>query len=127
MKYFKLKLSKNDFLEFPFKKGFNKGDILFVTGIKPEKTEIGDIIIFNSNYKNPVIHRIINITKENNEYIFSTIGDNNNGQINFEKRISEDQIIGKAQANILPYVGWIKLIFFEKLKPVSQRGLCFQN
>jgi signal peptidase I len=124
MKYFKLKLTEFDWAEFPFKKGFNKGDILFITGIKPEKIKNGDVIIFNANHRNPIIHRVISIDKEGNEYIFSTIGDNNNGQIDFEKRILETQIVGKATANIAPYLGWIKLIFFERLKYPTERGFC---
>lgn len=127
MKYFEYKTTYKEFQEYPFKKGFNKGDILFVTGTKPEKLEKGDVIIFDANYRNPVIHRIINIEKEEDKYIFSTLGDNNNGQISFEKEIDEDQIIGKAQANVLPYFGWIKLIFFEPLKDPSQRGFCEEN
>ncbi len=127
MKYFQLKITDKDWQTFSFKKGFNKGDILFITGIKPEKVEIGDVIIFNANYHNPVIHRIISIQKEENEYIFSTIGDNNNGQINFEKRILENQIVGKATANIAPYLGWVKLIFFERLRYPEERGFCKEN
>lgn len=127
MKYFKFGLTQKDFLSFPFKKGFNKGDILFITKGTPENIEVGDIIIFDVNYKNPIIHRVIKITKENENYIFSTLGDNNQGQLSFETEISQNQIIGKAQANILPYVGWVKLIFFEHLKSPDQRGFCLEN
>ena len=67
---------------------------------------------------------IIEIENKNGDYIFSTVGDNNNGQLNFEKDISEDRIIGKAVFKILPYVGWVKLIFFEGSKSSSEKGLC---
>ncbi|MBN2893487.1 MAG: signal peptidase I [Bacteroidales bacterium] len=127
MKYFKLKISEKDWTNFPFQKGFNKGDILFITGAEPKKIEIGDVIIFNANYRNPIIHRVINITQENGKYYFSTIGDNNNGQIEFEKKISETQILGKAQANIAPFLGWGKLIFFEALRNPQERGFCEEN
>lgn len=127
LKYFEYRIIENNWMNFPFKKGFNKGDILFVTGVKPEKLEIGDVIIFNANYRNPIIHRIIGIEKEGEEYIFSTMGDNNNGQISFERRITEEQIVGKAQANIAPYLGWIKLIFFERMKSSNERGFCVEN
>ena len=126
-KYLQLGIDKKKFETFNFQKGFNKGDILFVTGTSPEKIKIGDVIIFRANYKNPIIHRVINITRENGTYYFSTIGDNNNGQIYFEKKISENQVIGKARARILPYVGWIKLIFFEAFQPKSNRGFCKEN
>lgn len=127
MKYFKYKIDEKSFRDFPFKKGFNKGDILFVTGVHSEDLRIGDVVIFNANYKNPVIHRIINITEEDGKFYFSTLGDNNNGQIYFEKKISEDQIVGRARANLAPYLGWGKLIFFEKFRPYSDRGFCSEN
>jgi len=127
LKYFTYGVNKKMFEDFSFKKGFNKGDILFITSAKPEKLKVGDVIIFNANYRNPVIHRLINIKKNGDEYIFSTLGDNNNGQIEFEKRINADQLVGKARLNIAPYLGWTKLIFFEKLRYPSERGLCNEN
>ncbi|MEN7982476.1 MAG: signal peptidase I [Nanoarchaeota archaeon] len=114
IKYSQFQITKETFKIFPFKKGFNKGDILFIIGTKPEKIEIGDIIIFNSGVRStPIIHRVINIRQENNKYIFSTIGDNNPSQISFERAIGENQIVGKAVFKIAPYLGWGKLIFFE--------------
>ena len=116
-----------DFQDFVFKNGFNKGDILFIVEAKPEKLEIGDVIIFQSSQRTPIIHRIISIKEENEKYIFSTIGDNNNGQLTFEKNIQEEQLIGKAVFKLVPYVGWGKLIFYEYTKPISERGLCKEN
>ena len=111
-KYFLFKLNKTEFSEFIFKKGFNKADILFIVGAKPEKLEIGDVIIFQAGTKNPIIHRIVNITKENEKFYFSTMGDNNAGQLGVEKKISQEQLIGKAVFKI-PYLGWIKIWFVE--------------
>jgi hypothetical protein len=126
-KYSQLSITQENFKQFDFHKGFTKGDILFVTGVKPEKVEIGDVIIFTSSYSSPIIHRVIKITEENGKYFFSTIGDNNNGQLSIEKNIPQEAIIGKANLRIAPYLGWIKLIFFESLKPVSERGVCEEN
>jgi signal peptidase I len=123
-KYWEYKISEEMFLEFPFQKGFNKGDILFVTGTKPENLKKGDVIIFAANYKSPIIHRIVDIEKNEDEFTFSTIGDNNPEQIYFETSIKEDQIVGKAKANIAPYLGWIKLIFFEFMQSPNNRGFC---
>jgi|TARA_Y100000034_G_scaffold122476_1_gene167967 signal peptidase I len=109
-----------NFKDFKFKKGFNKGDILLVTGANPEKLKVGDVVIFDGGANHPIIHRIIEI----NGNTFSTIGDNNNGQLSFEKNISTEKIIGKAKFKIAPYVGWLKLIFFENKKPSSEKGLC---
>lgn len=126
-KYTPFIINKLDFQEFPFKRGFNKGDILFIVGTKPEKLEVGDIIIFNAQQRNPIIHRIIDIKEEDGEYIFSTLGDNNNQQISFEKTISEDKIVGKASFRLVPYLGWVKLAFFEGGKSSSERGFCDEN
>ena len=123
-KYFLFKLNKTEFSEFIFKKGFNKADILFIVGAKPEKLEIGDVIIFQAGTKNPIIHRIVNITKENEKFYFSTMGDNNAGQLGVEKKISQEQLIGKAVFKIMPYAGWVKLIFFEPFRPEGERGFC---
>jgi hypothetical protein len=69
----------------------------------------------------------VQINQEENEYIFSTLGDNNNGQLDLEKQINQYQIIGKAIFNIAPYLGWGKLIFFEWKKPTEERGFCKEN
>ncbi len=126
-KYLNFAINEETFKEFWFKNGLNKGDILFVIGTKAEKVEIGDVVIFNAAQRNPIIHRVIEIREEDGNKIFSTIGDNNNGQLEFEKRVSSDQIIGKPVLKIAPYVGWVKLIFFEKTKPNSDRGFCNEH
>ena len=126
-KYLGYDIEKEEFKDFRFGKGFNKGDILFIIKASPEKLKIGDVIIFNSGQQNPIIHRIIKIENQNEKYVFSTIGDNNNGQLSFEKNIAEEQLIGKAIFKMAPYLGWGKLIFFEISKPASERGLCKEN
>jgi len=126
-KYSPYIINNLDFDEFPLKKGFNKGDILFIIKAKPEKIEIGDIIIFDAGKKNPLIHRVIKIEQKNGEYFFSTIGDNNRGQLESEKIISENQLVGKAVFKIVPFIGWGKLIFFEATRPASERGFCAEN
>ena len=123
-KYFQYKIGEKDFQNFIFKNGFNKGDILFIIGTKPEKLEVGDVIIFKANRNTPIIHRIVEIKENDEGKLFSTLGDNNPGQIDFEKEISEDRLVGKAVFKIAPYVGWIKLIFYEHLRPEPERGFC---
>ena len=133
-------IEQNEFKNFKFKNGFNKGDILFIIGTKPEKLKIGDTIIFSSGTKQtPIIHRIIKIKKTNQEYIFSTIGDNNQRSFSIdmstyenpsridEINIKENQIIGKAVFKLAPYAGWGKLIFFEFKQPESNKGFCEGN
>jgi signal peptidase I len=123
-KYSSFNIDKTEFQDFPLKRGFSKGDIIFIIRAKPEKLEVGDIIIFNSDQRNPIIHRVIRITEEEGEYIFSTVGDNNNGQLNVEISISEDQLVGKAVMNLFPVVGWAKLVFYEHIRPSYEKGFC---
>lgn len=127
-KYTKFIINDLDFQDFIFKNGFNKGDILFIIGARPEKLKQGDVIIFNSGIKKtPIIHRVMDISEKDGEYIFSTMGDNNRGQSDFEKSIKENQLVGKAVFKLAPYIGWTKLIFFENLKSSSERGFCQEN
>ncbi len=126
-KYSKFNIEKEEFEEFIFKNGFNKGDILFITKADPDRLKIGDVVIFSAGQRNPVIHRIISIRNEKGEKIFSTMGDNNRGQLTFEKSIKEEQLVGKAAFRIAPYIGWGKLVFFEIGKPPSERGFCKEN
>ncbi len=126
-KYAEQNINKSEFSKFMFRRGFSKGDILFITGVKPQNIRIGDVIIFNGGERNPIIHRVINITNTNGVYSFSTMGDNNNGQLSFEGSISENEIMGRAVFRIVPYVGWAKLVFFENQKPVAERGFCKEN
>jgi signal peptidase I len=126
-KYTNLDITEKEFKSFNFKRGFTKGDILFITGTKPEKIKMGDVIIFNAGANHPIIHRVTNIKQENNEFIFSTFGDNNLGQLNSELEIKSEQIVGKARFRIIPYVGWIKLSFFEKMQPENNKGICHEN
>ncbi len=128
-KYSEFRITKYAFGHSTFKKGFTKGDILFIVGVKPEKIHIGDVIIFNGGQKNPIIHRVIKINKDSgtNKFIFSTIGDNNQGQLSVEENISEDQIVGKAVLRVAPYLGWGKLLFFEQSRISNEKGLCKEN
>lgn len=123
-KYENFNIDKSEFKEFSLRKGFSKGDIIFIVKANPEKLKIGDVIIFNGNQKNPIIHRIIRIRQDRGIYIFSTVGDNNDGQLNVETDITEEQLVGRAVFNILPSIGWAKLIFYEHLKSPYERGFC---
>lgn len=108
-------ITKDEFLSYPSKNGLNKGDIILTWGYSDYKK--GDIIIFAAPTKYPLIHRIIQ------ESPISTKGDHNLGQLEAERAIPREDIIGKAVLKI-PLLGWLKLIFFEPFKPEGQRGLC---
>lgn len=123
-KYDSFNLTKEQFEEFGFKRGFNKGDILFIVGANPNKLETGDVIIFNAGTNHPIIHRIVSIKETDSGKVFSTIGDHNPGQLSVEREITEEQLVGKAVVRIVPYAGWVKLIFFEHLQPENNKGFC---
>lgn len=123
-KYSQFNINKSDFEEFSMRRGFNKGDILFIVGRNPDKLELGDIIVFDANQRHPIIHRIVEIDDSNNGRIFSTLGDNNLDQLPIEREIRESQIMGKAVFKAAPYLGWVKLVFFEWQKPPEKRGFC---
>lgn len=126
-KYKEFNITKEDFSNFHFSKGFNKGDILFITGVNPSKIEIGDVIIFTAPTTNPVIHRVVDIRETTDGRVFQTIGDNNNGQITFEKNIHQSNIVGKARFKIIPFIGWTKLIFYERSRSPNEKGFCNEN
>ncbi len=128
-KYNQYDINQSQFNNFIFKKGLNKGDILFIVKANPDKIKVGQIIIFNGGQANPIIHRVINITinPTTGERTFSTLGDNNWGQLSVENGITGEQLVGRPVFKIAPSLGWVKLIFYEGRKPAYERGLCHEN
>lgn len=115
--YLQYNITKDDFSDYAFKNGFNKGDLMVLFGASPEKIKIGDVIVYKAGRPDPIIHRVI--SKEySGEYIFQTKGDHNAYQIQSawldETNVAESQIVGKAVFRI-PYLGWVKIIFVELL------------
>lgn len=113
--YAEADITKEDFEQFPFKNGINKGDVIVVWG--HDEPKLGDVIIFHSSYTYPLIHRVVDLRP------IGTKGDHNPTQLDAEENIARDAVVGKAVLRI-PALGWIKLIFFEALKPSGQRGFC---
>jgi signal peptidase I len=117
-------ISKEDFQSFTMHGGLNKGDILLLTKARAPKP--GDIIIFEANAKHPLIHRVVSLDP------LQTKGDHNTAQLVpgnnayhlDETNISSNQLIGKVSFRVIPLLGWIKLIWFEPSRPVSERGFC---
>lgn len=109
-------LTKGDFLDYRFMNGFNKGDIMVLLGLSPEKIKKGDVVVFMTNRPDPIIHRVIKIGLNEWGYNFQTKGDHNLESINIngfsEIGISEKQILGKAVFRV-PYLGWIKVWFAD--------------
>lgn len=94
---------------WPFKNGFNIGDMPIVRGQK--SYQIGDVIVYSVQGINaPIIHRIIKI---NDDGTYQTKGDNNSGQLSYEFKVKLEQIKGKV-IFIIPKVGYFK-VFINKL------------
>lgn len=109
-------IDKEEFSEFRFSNGFNKGDIIFATGKKSEDIEVGDVIIFATSQPVPIIHRVIDIKTEENTSFFVTKGDNNadvNRAIG-EDRIHEDNVLGVAKYRV-PWLGYFRVWIGEFL------------
>jgi signal peptidase I len=103
-------ITRTEFEKFSLKNGFNKGDIMVLIGA--ENIEVGDVIVFRSQKRDPIIHRVVKIDNG----VFQTKGDNNrdsirSGQLD-ETMITQDLVIGKAFLRI-PLLGYIKILFTQ--------------
>lgn len=116
-------ITKEDFQKFSFKEGLNKGDIIFIWGKSSPK--IGDILVFNAQSQHPLIHREItnNPISTKGDHNPDQLSKNNNLQGIDETKIPQEAILGKALGKI-PYLGWVKLIWYEPFKNIEERGLC---
>ena len=114
--YEKKGISKEEFKQYPFKNGFNKGDIIVLWRADKENLEVGDVLIFQANKPQPIIHRIVRIYEEGGQLFYQTKGDHNEDSstsIN-ELNIGEERIIGQGVLKI-PYLGWLKILFVDLL------------
>ena len=116
--YVKNGIPKGQFLEFSLKRGFNKGDIMILYGKKHDDIKVGDVIVFWSAKKEPIIHRVVKKWTEGKDLFFATKGEHNSNQIKAatldETKISTDQVIGNAVVRI-PLLGYIKIWFVSLL------------
>jgi signal peptidase len=120
--YIEHNISKEKFQEYSLFKGFVRGDVISLRGIDPEDVIIGDVIVFDINGPYPIIHRVIEISSEENETVFLTKGDHNPYPITQafldETHVLGSQIRGKATARI-PYIGYVRLIAADFISLVS--------
>ena len=107
-----------NFSDFRFSGGFNKGDLMILKGTDPEDLEVGDVIVFRSGGNEPIIHRITSKRKDDGFYRFQTKGDNNGNQLAYEKNIHERSVIGRAVLRV-PLLGYVKIIFTEIVGYIS--------
>ncbi len=105
-------INMEEFNDYKFKNGFNKGDVMVLIGTEAKNINKGDVVVFQANSKHPVIHRVVKVWEEDGEYHFQTKGDHNSDsyvQLG-ETDIGESKLLGKAVFKI-PFLGWPKIIF----------------
>jgi len=85
--YEKNGIMREEFEEFDFENGFNKGDIFVVKEIN--ELELGDIIVYsNLRQQTPIIHRIVEKGEDEEGAYFVTKGDNSlvdDGKVRFSE------------------------------------------
>ncbi len=114
-------ITQEQFKAFPFKNGFNKGDVIILWKANKANLEVGDILVFRGNRPQPIIHRIVDISDSGNEYYIQTKGDHNSKSIEGgmgETHIIEERIVGKGVLR-LPYLGWVKILFVDAVRPLG--------
>lgn len=112
-------VSAAQFQQFPFRQGFNRGDIMVLIGRKPEKLGIGDVIVFSSPIRaEPIIHRVVAVHDEESGLLFQTKGDHNPQTYPFEQYIPPKVIYGKAVFRI-PWLGYVKIIAVDLWRLVT--------
>lgn len=92
---------------------YDVGDVILVQGQEFDNIKEGDIAVYDAGVSGqdiPVIHRVIN---KQQDYL-ETKGDNNNGQLEFEKRVKPEQVHGTAVAAV-PRIGMVKLATMDIL------------
>lgn len=115
-------ISKEQFEKFPFKNGFNRGDIIILWRANTNNLDIGDVLVFWGPRPQPIIHRVVDTWEEEGtsgeiETFYHTKGDHNRDSFGGEygeTEINEDRIIGQGLFR-LPYLGWIKILFVNFL------------
>lgn len=124
--YENIGITKEQFISFRMKNGFNKGDIILLWRANRKNLDVGDILVFWGPKPQPIIHRIVAIKEETNfenevVLFYQTKGDHNRDSFSGsfgEDRISEDRVVGQALVRI-PYLGWIKILFVEGLQLIG--------
>lgn len=115
-------ISPEGFSRYPFPQGFNKGDVIILWRAHRENLQRGDILIFQGNRPQPIIHRIVGIKDIPGEgRTYQTKGDHNSDSIEGafgETEIGEERILGKGIIRI-PYLGWLKIIFVDAVRPLG--------
>ena len=114
-------ISKEEFKKFPFRNGFDKGDVIILWRANRKNLQVGDILVFQGNKPQPIIHRVVKRWEEDSQFFYQTKGDHNGDSIagSFgETKISENRLFGKGVIRV-PYLGWIKILFVDAVRPLG--------
>lgn len=94
----------------------NKGDLVVVKGTSPEEINVGDIIVYHNPFQGvAVVHRVIDIKKDGDEFVFYTKGDNNrtnrlsDQEAGIAPPVREYWVKGRVVLTI-PKLGWFRVI-----------------
>ena len=105
-------ITQEQFKEFRFPNGFNKGDIMVLANA--DNAKLGDVVVFGvQGMSDPIIHRIVR-----DEETLGTKGDHNCVSAAFEESIPRDALIGKAVLRV-PLLGWIKILAVDIFRIVT--------
>jgi signal peptidase I len=119
--YLEKNITKQSFSNFPYKNGLNVGDLVFVINREPKNIKVGDVLIFETNNNEIIIHRVVHKWVEDKQYIgptylFQTKGDNHYISIKDyyldEYRIPKERIKGIAAFRI-HYLGYPKVLVYN--------------
>ena len=114
-------ITKEEFNKFPFRNGFRKGDVIILWRANKDNIQLGDVLIFQGSKPQPLIHRVVKVWQENEQFFYKTKGDHNSNSISGslgEEKISESRIYGKGIIRV-PYLGWMKILFVDAVKPLG--------
>lgn len=102
--YARFNISYSEFRRFPFRDGFEIGDMPVVQGA--DNYKVGDIVVYSvTGQPAPIIHRIVAV---NGDGSYQTKGDHNFGQLYYERHVTKSQIHGRV-IFIIPKLGWVKV------------------
>src|SRR3989344_1408664 len=112
-------ITKSQFRNYPFRDGFNKGDVIILW--RANNLQVGDILVFDVSRTQPIIHRRVELFEESGETYYQTKGDHNSDSIISslnENRIGQKRVYGKGGLRI-PYLGWLKILVVDAVKPLG--------
>lgn len=117
-------IRREQFRSFPFPDGFDKGDVIILWRATRENLQVGDILIFQGQRPQPIIHRIVDVREERGgqgSVTYQTKGDHNSDSIQGEYgelSIGKERIYGKGILRV-PYLGWLKILFVNAVRPLG--------